>query len=61
MEVGRGRVVDEERPHRRGHQVELVHGRHTENLLDGAGHVDLRVEGAVFGDTGAVPSGSPAA
>ena len=29
-------------------QVELVHGRQTENLLDRPGHVDLRVEGAVF-------------
>src|SRR5208283_1964118 len=48
-EVHRRRIVDEERLHRRGHQVELVHGRQTENLLDRTGHVDLRVEGAIFG------------
>ena len=31
----------------------MVHGLQTENLLDRAGHVDLRVEGAVFGDPSA--------
>ena len=33
--------------HRRGPEVVLVHGRDTENLLDRAGHVDLRVEGVI--------------
>ena len=42
-----GRIVDEERPHRRGHQIELVHGRQTKNLLDHPCHVDLRVVGGV--------------
>ena len=47
------RVINEERPHRRGHQVVLVHRRDAKDLLDRAGHVDLRVERAVCDDAGA--------
>src|SRR5580700_8460188 len=43
LEVARGRVVGESRPHRRRHEVELVHGCQTEDLLDRSSHVDLRV------------------
>ena len=49
QEVRRGRIVEEDLVHRRSHQVVLVHGLETEDLLDGAGKVDLRVEDAVFG------------
>src|SRR5579862_1420838 len=47
LEVVRGWVVDEDRLHWRGHEVVLVHRRQTEDLLDGAGHVDLAVVGGV--------------
>ncbi len=43
LEVLQGRVVGEIRPHRRRREVELVHGRQTEDLLDRPSHVDLRV------------------
>ena len=50
LEVLRGRrALDESRPHRRRHEVELVHGRQTEDLLDRPRHVDLRVVGVVGG------------
>ena len=50
LEVRLGRLaLDEGRGHRRGHEVELVHGRQTEDLFDRAGHVDLRVVGVVGG------------
>src|SRR5271169_67122 len=47
LEVPRGRRVSEDRPHWRGYEVALVHGRNPENLLDRSGHVDLRVERVV--------------
>jgi hypothetical protein len=50
IEVLRGRnAIHESRPHRRRHQVELVHRRRTEDLLDRSSHVDLRVVGVVGG------------
>ena len=42
-------ALDESRRHRRRHEVELVHGRQTEDLLDRPSHVDLRVVGVVGG------------
>src|SRR5271165_7525450 len=48
QEITRRRVVDEERLHRRGYEIELVHGLQAEDLLDRAGHIYLRVEGAVL-------------
>src|SRR5262249_25302331 len=51
QEVLLWRGLAEERTHPGGHEGELVHGFYAKNLLDGAGHVDLRVEGAVDGYT----------
>ncbi len=57
LEVILGRRVGEDRSHRRSGEIELVHGRQTENLLDRARHVDLREVGAdgrtVLKDVGA--------
>ena len=44
LEVVRGRrAFDKGRPHWRSHEVELVHRRQTEDLLDRPRHIDLRV------------------
>ena len=47
QEVVRRWVIEEERRHRRGHEIGLVHGLNAENLLNGTSHVDLGVEGAL--------------
>ena len=45
----RRRTLDESRLHRRRHEVELVRGRQTEDLLNRPSHVDLCVVGMVRG------------
>jgi hypothetical protein len=42
-------IVGEDGLHRRSPQVELIHWRDAENLLDRTRHVDLRVEGVSAG------------
>jgi len=43
LEVASGRFVGESRPHRRRSEVELIHGRQTQDLFNRPSHVDLRV------------------
>src|SRR4029453_4117487 len=43
------RALDERRPHWCRHEIELIHGRQTENLFDRSRHVDLGVIGVVGG------------